>query len=640
MSTSSHSTSSTMKKVDNMATDSSSSTSTSSVNNQHVLQSSAKGVTYTMITIAAQRLFTFTLNTALLRYVSADIIGFANADMELLLATILLTREASTLIALRVNMNTIVPSMFTDTSTVSPPVSANSANSKRRKSKDSLSSPTTTSNSNTTLTLPQQRFTNLTWLPVLLGILINCILLFIFYYQAQLSTSSSSSPTELSSLSLFCFAAFLETLAGPFVIYCQSLLLMNGRALTDITAMLVKCISIFILAAYFRLGIMAYAIGQVLYATTILGGFIITVLSQSGITISLLIPRWITVPNNLSWLETLKFQFGYQETSLLGAFAIQSIVKYLLTEGDRLLMTIIATRSSRGVYSTVTNYGSLAARLLFQPLEENMRNIVSKLVTVPDTLPSSSSLSTENLTNNRIALNIFYGLFRLVIIIGLFFSIFGPIYSPIVSNILLGKRLEFYPEFVEALSAYCIYVTFMALNGVTEAFATGAANQSRIKTSSIHMMIAFTISSICIYQFMPIYGLVGLIAANSMNMLIRTISSLSYIRLIHDSVSSLSSTNSRGTWFSFIPLSALPSLYTLSIFTITAINCWYIRLNYSYDLYSFMDSIKFIGLGMLHIIVIFGILYKYERQYIIRTWLILKGKIDPNTVIENNKKDN
>lgn len=601
-----------------------------------------------MITIAAQRLFTFALNTALLRYVSADDIGFANADMELLLATILLTREASTLIALRVNMATILPAMFTkslsiDTSTVT--VSSSTPRSKEKSS--SSSGPL----------LQQQRFTNLTWLPVLFGIMINALLLAVFYYHSS-SSSSSSTPasttttTEQYSLVLFCFAALLETIAGPFVIYCQSLLLMNGRALTDIIAMLVKCITIFILAAYFRLGVLAYAIGQVFYASTILCGFFRTLIIQPGMTLSILYPRWINVPasHTVSWLSVLGYQIGDNETSLFGAFTIQSIVKYLLTEGDRLLMTLIATRSSRGVYSTVTNYGSLAARLLFQPLEENMRNIVSKLVIVSDqSLSLSSSSSDKNTTiihqNNRIAIFIFYGLLRIVFLIGLFFSILGPIYAPIASNLLLGKRLNYYPEFIEALSMYCVYVTFMALNGVTEAFATGAATQTRIKQSSVHMTIAFILSSICIYQLMPIYGLVGLILANSINMLIRTVSSLLYIRSIVNTLPppilphTNENTDPNKVWYGILPMAALPSFVTLFGFIITAVDCWYIRLYWGYDLFSVMDSVKFIVIGMVHIVILFGILYKYERKQILQTWRILKGKIDPRTLMENDTND-
>lgn len=48
-------------------------------------------------------------------------------------------------------------------------------------------------------------------------------------------------------------------------------------------------------------------------------------------------------------------------------------VKQLLTEGERYVMTIsgVLSLTQQGVYETVNNLGTLPARLLFRPIEEN-----------------------------------------------------------------------------------------------------------------------------------------------------------------------------------------------------------------------------------------------------------------------------
>jgi len=55
------------------------------------------------------------------------------------------------------------------------------------------------------------------------------------------------------------------------------------------------------------------------------------------------------------------------------SFFKQGILKQLLTEGERYLMTFfdILTFEEQGVYDLVSNLGSLAARFVFLPIEES-----------------------------------------------------------------------------------------------------------------------------------------------------------------------------------------------------------------------------------------------------------------------------
>ena len=58
---------------------------------------------------------------------------------------------------------------------------------------------------------------------------------------------------------------------------------------------------------------------------------------------------------------------------LTWGFFKQGVLKQLLTEGERYVMTVfsVLTFTEQGVYDVVNNLGSLAARFLFLPIEES-----------------------------------------------------------------------------------------------------------------------------------------------------------------------------------------------------------------------------------------------------------------------------
>ncbi len=77
----------------------------------------------------------------------------------------------------------------------------------------------------------------------------------------------------------------------------------------------------------------------------------------------------------------LLFFFALMTQSLVDAglaqltwgFFKQGVLKQLLTEGERYVMTVfsVLTFTEQGVYDVVNNLGSLAARFLFLPIEES-----------------------------------------------------------------------------------------------------------------------------------------------------------------------------------------------------------------------------------------------------------------------------
>ena len=81
---------------------------------------------------------------------------------------------------------------------------------------------------------------------------------------------------------------------------------------------------------------------------------------------------------------------------------------------------------------------------------------------------------------------------------------------------------------VALLQAYCLYCAFMALNGISEAYAYSKGNEATMATLRRLMVI----NTIC-YISLSLYlsqemGVIGLVYANCANMLLRSIACLAY----------------------------------------------------------------------------------------------------------------
>ena len=62
-----------------------------------------------------------------------------------------------------------------------------------------------------------------------------------------------------------------------------------------------------------------------------------------------------------------------ETAALVRVTTAQALLKLLLTEGDKLAVAQLTTLEDQGGYALASNYGSLVARTLFQPVEESAR---------------------------------------------------------------------------------------------------------------------------------------------------------------------------------------------------------------------------------------------------------------------------
>lgn len=255
---------------------------------------------------------------------------------------------------------------------------------------------------------------------------------------------------------------------------------------------------------------------------------------------------------------------------LARALAGQSLLKHVLTEGDKIVLAR-ATAPGRGgsggggggqggslheqgVYAMASGYGSLAARLLFQPVEEAARLMFSKLgvegvgadavempagaklaagemgaasgkgagggqdIGIDKSKVSGRDTGNDNESDSDVGCGgdggreartrmaaLLATLLKLVLTAGLVFVCFGFHYTETLMRLLLaGKRgggggdgesggATSVTEVSRVLSWYCVYVLFLAANGMCEAFSSAVARGSQLTGMGAGLVVSFIV---------------------------------------------------------------------------------------------------------------------------------------------------
>ncbi|THU55305.1 hypothetical protein C4D60_Mb11t05180 [Musa balbisiana] len=117
---------------------------------------------------------------------------------------------------------------------------------------------------------------------------------------------------------------------------------------------------------------------------------------------------------------------------------------------------------------------------------------------------------------------------KVVLLIGLVVLAFGPSYSYTLVRLLYGRKWSD-GEAPAALRYYCFYVITLAMNGTSEAFLHAVANERQLKRSNDSLLIFSGIYIALNVILIRSAGAIGLIAANSLNMILRIIYSAVFI---------------------------------------------------------------------------------------------------------------
>lgn len=235
-----------------------------------ILSSSVQGASYLVLLQFVSRMLTFTLNQVLLRFTTAETLGIASVQLELLLNTILfLSREGVRCAAIRVS----------DDSAEGEEGTTSSDNKEKEKEAYRL-----------------QKLVNMVYAPIPVGALMTCIA--VGYYLFQVTDESVGRfPGYRLSIYLYGISALVELLAEPMFMVAQYKLWFKTRVSVEGTAVIVRCVLTCALTVYGArgeatgsssegsinntMGVLAFAIAQFVYGLLTLGGFLLAFWSKS-----------------------------------------------------------------------------------------------------------------------------------------------------------------------------------------------------------------------------------------------------------------------------------------------------------------------------------------------------------------------
>lgn len=362
----------------------------------------------------------------------------------------------------------------------------------------------------------------------------------------------------------------IEMLAEPLFMYSQLKQHLMIRIIAEALALLTRslCLLIYLLiSSYYTINshqylLQIFAYGQISASIIYLMVYLVFFYNQRLICLSLvkddtrvnLFPLW-SFKNYFDDIELIR---------VIISFMLQTVVKQVLTEGEKFIMTFFdtITFAEQGAYDMVNNLSSLAARFILAPLEESSYLMFCMLINRTD------KLSEQNYSDLKAAKTFLVNMTKLMMYFGLIVATFGYSYSHLAIIVYAGNKFTggSSATVINLMKGQTIYMALIALNGVTETFTFASMTQGQLNWFNIFLVALSIILLTFAYFFTLYFGSIGFIIANSFNMTLRVIHSLLFIRTFWRASQVAFNTNEKSIFNQMLPRS-MP-LLTLAIFFI------------------------------------------------------------------------
>jgi oligosaccharide translocation protein RFT1 len=350
-------------------------------------------------------------------------------------------------------------------------------------------------------------------------------------------------------------AAFIELVAEPLYILASAQLLLRLRVVVEALSLTVKGLFTLYLLQQNHVdtltGILtmspttAFSWGQIAFSSVTLIGYLgyFSIKQPHVINQLLLMPFSYFSSTNKSYYTNSNNDKERRDTMrLTGTFSFQAIEKLVLAEGTKMAAATTQTAHHQGIYGLVSNLGSLVVRTFFQPLEEAaflaFSHNSSNSSTTTNTISRSKrkpQVPSSTTTTKEVAL--LKALLQTSLFLGCIGAAFAPAYSHLA--LLLGYSTRWAnSEAPFALAAYgLLLLPLLAVNGILEAYVHAVANERELYQANM-CLVGATIGHIgvCIatQQVTPalvvVRGSLGLIIADGVNMVVRILFCLWFIR--------------------------------------------------------------------------------------------------------------
>lgn len=254
-----------------------------------------------------------------------------------------------------------------------------------------------------------------------------------------------------------------------------------------------------------QMGLIAFPIGQVVYFS------------------SLFVVLWIGFKQVAPVNTSIRSLLPYPEIEVDDAVVKQAhsmtthvFLKYLLSQGDLWILSLLAPLRDQGVYAVVSNYGSLVCRILLQPIEESTLAFISRSISEEALGRVQGHVQEKRLD----ALKYLASILKFDILLSLGVLVYGTALArSLIGNILGRKWLD--SEMPAALIAYCFLIPAMAFSGILEAFINATLNPSSMSHYRRAVMVATVVFVVLGAVLTRKFGSVGLIIGNIANFVMR-----------------------------------------------------------------------------------------------------------------------
>ncbi|TLS29323.1 hypothetical protein PpBr36_02151 [Pyricularia pennisetigena] len=379
-----------------------------------------------------------------------------------------------------------------------------------------------------------QAVVNLSYLSILLGVFVAGLLGWLYVTSISNETTASA-PHLIISLYIYAVASIVELLSEPAFMVMQTRLQFGARAAAESIATFSRCAvtlgsAVIASRGAFAAGVLPFALGQLSYGVTLLVVYAYYGLSLASVEGFSLLPKKLERPSTKDKKSNAEgcvlSLFPRPTLNLARSMIAQSLVKHILTQGDTLLVSALASPTSQGVYALANNYGGLAARLVFQPVEESSRSYFSRLLasSSPDKesdkngLRKAKKAAAEKASADLTILIKLYTTFSAVVVA------IGPTAAPLLISLVAGPRWASSGAGA-VLAVYALYIPLLALNGVSEAFVASVATEAEVHAQSLWMgafSLAFAAAGFVFLRVLD-WGARGLVVANAINMVCRIV---------------------------------------------------------------------------------------------------------------------
>ncbi|CAL1538909.1 unnamed protein product [Lymnaea stagnalis] len=445
-----------------------------------ILSGAARAASYNMILQFGLRMTTFVLNAFILRYVSQELLGIVNVRLTLLYSTTLfLAKEAF------------------DRACLSKSVQRD-----------------------------WRQVINLLWCTFPIATVWCGILGYIWLYI--LENPSKTSNVSGYSFGVFSFAlsTIIEVLAEPLFVVGQAHLFVKLKVILLGLSQGIKClITVILVLTRPEWGIINFSIAQLASSISYV------IMYHTYFTYYI---KFTTKKDDEFPLKSVRDIYPSHKVgkpfidknlaSLTWSFFKQSFLKQILTEGEKFVMTFfdVLSFADQGIYDVINNLGSLAARFIFLPIEENSYLFFSQI------LSRGLTADKQNQDSLKLCSNVLAIILKIVTIIGSIILIFGYSNSYLALHLYGGEVLSS-GNGPTLLRWYCLYVLVIAINGTTEAFVFAAMSKDQVDKYNKKMLLFSALFLFSSWLLTTLIGSVGFILANCFNMLARIIHSMYFI---------------------------------------------------------------------------------------------------------------